>query len=91
MSQRNIHIENLKIRLSKNSGLSARDIASGLGDEILRQIAETTRHRTGTRRIDSLDAGTIKNSGGATAAHLQRQIARRIAAGIDEKSGKRED
>ena len=87
---RKIHIENLQIRLPKNSGLSARELASGLGNEILRELADQTRREKGMRRIEKIDAGTIKNSG-ASAAALQRRIARRIAANIGGKSAGSED
>ena len=91
MSRRKIHIENLQIRLPKNSGLSALETASELGGEILRQIAETTRYETGTRRIEKIDAGKIQMSGDSQAVDLRRRIASRIAANIDGTSGKRED
>ncbi len=84
MNRRNIHIENLQIRLPKGTSASeARRIVEGLGNEVLSQIAENTRQKQGNRQIGNLDAGKIKNSGGAD---LQRQIARRIAAIVGEKT-----
>jgi len=84
MSQKNIHIKNLQIRLPKGtSAAAARQIASGLGNEVLSRIAENTRQKNGKQRIENIDAGTIKNSGNAD---LQKQIARRIAAIVGEKN-----
>lgn len=88
MSRRKIHIEKVQIRLKGNPALSPRTLAAGVGPEILRQIGEATRRETGTRRIGKLDAGTVKHSGDATAADLQKQIASRIAARLGgKKSG----
>lgn len=82
---RHIHIENLQIRLSKISADKARNIGHGLGDEILRQIAESTRQKNGKRQIENLDAGKISAGKGKTTAETQRLIARKIADLIGER------
>jgi len=84
MNQRKIHIENLQIRLPRGSATDARQMVNGLGDEILRQTTGLTSRKAGTRRIEKLDVGKIKVSGGTSSSDLQKRIARQIAAIIGE-------
>lgn len=79
MSRKNVHIEKLQIRVPKSAKLSA----SGLGNEVLNQIAANVSAQNGVRRVGSVDAGKIKTSGGAD---LQQQIARRIGEAVGEKT-----
>jgi hypothetical protein len=80
MSSRKVHIENLKIRLPRSAAASARAIAGGLGADILRGVADATRDKTGTKRIDELSTGKITASDGAGGQNLSKQISRRVAA-----------
>lgn len=84
---RKIHIEKLVIRVKNASPAKARGIAGNLGGEILRQIAERTRHTASGRRIESLDAGQIVSGQNAGSAEIQKQIARQIAELIGERIG----
>lgn len=83
MKTKNIHIENLEIRLPKNYSAAAHDIAAGLGDEILRNVAGNKNAVGG--RIENLDAGKIKISGRPSAKNLQTEIARRVGALIGNR------
>jgi hypothetical protein len=87
MSKRKVHIENLKIRIPGSAAGEARDIAGGLGREILREIAESTAGKTGAKSIGELSAGKVRVSGGGGAgAHgLQGEIARRVAAEVKKR------
>ncbi len=87
MSKRKIHIQNLQIRLPRGAAGEARTIAGGLGQEILRSIAESTSGKTGTRRVGQISAGKIISTGGAGAQDLQKQIARRVADELRKKIG----
>ena len=84
MNRRKIHIGNLQIRLPRHLANDAQTVTNGLGNEILRQTAEMQTRKSGNQRIESLDAGEIRISGGVSAAALQKKIARQIAALIGE-------
>jgi hypothetical protein len=84
---RKIHIENLQIRLKNVSPDRARNIGDGLGGEISRQIAESTRQNGGTKRIENLDGGRIKNSRDTSASEMRNQAARKIADLIGKRIG----
>lgn len=84
MSRRKIHIGNLRIRLPRSQASEAKNVTNGLGNEILRQTAEMQTRKSGNQRIESLDVGEIRISGGVSAAALQKKIARQIAALIGE-------
>jgi len=81
---RKIHIGNLRIRLKNVSPERARSIGNNLGNVILRRLADGAKQNAGTRRIEHLDGGTIKNENGAT--DLQNRIASRIAALVRENN-----
>ena len=80
MSNRNIQIGQLKIRLPHSAAGSARQIASGLGRAILRGVAEATRGHHGAMRITEVSVGKITAMGGSES--LQKQIARRVTAEV---------
>lgn len=88
MKTKNIHIENLEIRLPKNYSSSAREIASGLGDEILRNVAENKNMSDG--RIENLDAGKINISGRISAKILTTEIASRVGTIIENGTNRGE-
>jgi len=85
MSRRKIHVENLKIRLPRSAGASARAIAGGLGREILQGIADATRHKTGTKRIGELSTGKITISRGISGRNVGNQVADRVAADLAKR------
>ena len=85
MTKRKIHIENLKIRIPGAAAGQARDIAGGLGREILREIAESTGGKTGAKSIGELSAGNVRVSGSAGMPGLQGEIARRVAAEVKKR------
>ena len=85
MSRRKVHIENLKIRLPQSAAGQARAIAFGLGRDILREVAEATRDKTGTKRMGEIAAGKVKVSGGAGGQNASKQIARRVAAELAKR------
>jgi hypothetical protein len=85
MTKRKVHIENLKIRIPGSAAGQARDIAGGLGREILREIAESTAGKTGAKSIGELSAGKIRVSGGGGVPGLQAELARRVAAEVKKR------
>jgi hypothetical protein len=85
MTKRKVHIENLRIRIPGAAAGQARNIAGGLGREILREVAESTAGKIGTKSIGELSAGKIKVSGGAGVAGSQGEIARRVAAEVKKR------
>jgi hypothetical protein len=85
MTKRKVHIENLKIRIPGSAAGQARNIAGGLGREILREIAESTAGKTGAKSIGEVSAGNVRVSGGAGARGLQVEIARRVAAEVKKR------
>lgn len=86
MSKRNIHIDNLQIRLPRGASNWARRIAGGLGNEILRSVAEAAQGRSGTERIKEINvAGKIKGNTFANPESLQKEIAGRVAAELAKK------
>jgi hypothetical protein len=85
MSKHNVHIGNVKIRLPRSAAGSARQIAGGIGHEILRSVAEATRGRQGTMRVEEVSAGKIAAAGGASPESLQRRIAGRVAAELRKR------
>jgi hypothetical protein len=80
MGTQNIHIGNLQLRLPRSVAGSARQIAQGLGREILRSLAESPSAGRGTIRIDEMSAGKI--TVGSRTQSLQTQTADHVAAGI---------
>ena len=82
MKERDIHIDKLEIRLPKGAKLSARQIAEGLGREILSQISDAPIGRTDSARIEKLDAGKIKMRGKRSIPGLQKQIAGKVVSEV---------
>ncbi len=80
MGTQNIRIGKLNLRLPQSAAGSARQIAQGLGREILRSLAESPRAGRGTIRIDEISAGKI--TVGSSTQSLQKQTADHVAAGI---------
>jgi hypothetical protein len=91
MGSRNIHIDNVQVRIPRSLAGSARQIGSGLGKEILRRIAETTRGRGGTRRVGDVSAGKIRIESGADIQAAREDIAGRVAAEVAKKITDTED
>ena len=91
MGSRNIHIDSLQVRIPRSLAGSARQIGSGLGGEILRQIAETTRGRGGSRRVGEVSAGKIRIESGADGQAARENIAGRVAAEVVKKITDTED
>lgn len=85
MNTRRIHIGNVTIRLPQSAAGSARHIAGGIGNEILRTIVEATRGRQGTMRLAQVSAGKITAAGGTSPERLQKQIADRVAAELRKR------
>jgi hypothetical protein len=85
MSKRNIHIDRLQIRLPPKAAGFAREIAGGLGNDILRNLSDTTRGRSGDLRVDEVSAGPIKSIGRPDAEGIRKQAADRIAAEIAKR------
>lgn len=85
MVKRKVHIENLKIRLPQSAAGQARAIAGGLGRDILREVAEATRDKTGTKRIGKIASGKVKVSGGAGGQNVSKEIARRVVAELAKR------
>ncbi len=75
------------MRLKGLSPQSARAAASGLGQDLLGQLA-SLQSLSGSRRtikISGIDAGTLRLPGETSPSELRRVIARRIAASIEPK------
>ena len=87
MTKRRIHIEHLKIRLPRSAVGEARNIADGLGREILQGLAESTAARTGAKRIEGVSAGKLTTAGDTGASRLQKEIAARIADQVGKSFG----
>jgi len=81
MGTQNIHIGKLKLRLPRSAAGSARQVAQGLGLEILRSLAESPRAGRGTIRIGEISAGKI-TAGSGGAQGMQKQTAGHVVAGI---------
>ena len=88
MIKRNIHIDQLQIRLRGVSPHVARSAANELGQELLDQIARSAQHdgRSRTGRTDEIDIGTVTLSGVAEPPALRKVIAQHVAASIFPKS-----
>jgi hypothetical protein len=87
MSKRSISIERLEIRLKGISPQLARSSVSGLGRDLLGQLASLQSLSSGRRaiKIDGIDAGTYRLPGETAPSELRRVIARRIAASVEPK------
>jgi hypothetical protein len=82
---KNIHIENINIKLSGSTAARARNLGNGLGDEVLKQVAGNSRQKRGSARIENLNAGKIKVAHNVSETALRGQIARKIADLIAER------
>lgn len=87
MSKRNIHIDRLEIRLPRRAAGSAREIAGGLGNDILRNLSETNIERRGDIRIENVSAGKIVSTGRTDAESIRNRAAERISAEIAKRLG----
>lgn len=85
MSKRNIHIDRLQIRLPRTAAASSREIAGGLGNDILQGLSKATLGRRGDLRIEEVSAGRIVSAGRADAEGIRKQAAERIAAEIAKR------
>lgn len=88
MTKRNIHIDQLQIRLRGVSPVVARSAASELGQELLDQLARSAQRdgRSRTGQTDEIDIGTVTLSGAAEPPVLRKVIAQHVAASIFPKS-----
>jgi hypothetical protein len=85
MAKQRIHIENLRIRLPRGMAGNARSIAGGFGCEIMKNIADALRGKTGEMRIDNISTATIKTTGGEV--DIRRRAAEEIAAEVKKRLG----
>jgi hypothetical protein len=87
MSKRSISIERLEIRLKGISPQSARSAVSGLGQDLLGQLASLQSPSGGKRaiKIGRIDTGAFRLPGEIAPSELRRLIARRIAASVEPK------
>lgn len=88
MTKRRIHISNLTVRLPRSAGhlmSDPRKLASDVGQEIVKHIAEATQGHSGTLRIDRLSSGKIRIGRHAGAMHTQigKQVASKVMKILD--------
>lgn len=77
-----IKIHHLKIHLKSVSPQSARNLADGLGNEIIAQLADQQHLPEETHAISNIDAGTLTTQGKINPTDMRRQAARRITESI---------
>jgi hypothetical protein len=87
MKKADINIGHLKIHLRGLSSQAASGLTSGLGSEIMGQLAE---QKLPSGRVNHVDAGQLA-AGTATADELRRAIARQIALAVAAQTGIREE
>jgi hypothetical protein len=86
LSKRSIEIDRLELRLTEISPEIARAAASGLGHELLQQLASLPdAGRKGGQRISEIDTGTLKLGRGTSSAALRSAIAQKITGSIQSK------
>ena len=77
-----IEIHHLKIHLKSLSPQSARNLADGLGTEIITQLAHQQHLLKEPHTFSSIDAGTMQTRGKTHPTDMRRQAARRITESI---------
>ena len=77
-----IKIHHLKIHLKSISPQSARNLADGLGTELIAQLADQQHLPKEPHTISSIDAGTLTTQRNTTHTDMRRQAARRITESI---------
>ena len=77
-----IKIHRLKIHLKSISPQSARNLADGLGNELIAQLADHQYQLKEPHAITNIDAGTIQTRGKTKPTDIRRQAARRITESI---------
>ncbi|MCD4768153.1 MAG: hypothetical protein K8R34_16830 [Methanosarcinales archaeon] len=77
-----IKIHHLKIHLKSISPQSARNLADGLGTELIAQLADQQHLPKEPHAISSIDAGTLTTQGKTTPTDIRRQAARQITESI---------
>lgn len=85
MSKRSIHIDRLQIRLPRGAAGVSREIAAGLGNDVLWGLSEATKGRRGTFRVDEVSAGRVVSTGRADAESIRKLAAERIAAELAKR------
>lgn len=84
MSKRRIHIGSLSIKLPSSSDGSARAIAGQIGHEILTEIAESTRNRTGREKIDTLTTNISTKDLRGVSGQVSRSVAGEISKRFEQ-------
>ena len=77
-----IKIHHLKIHLKSLPPQSARNLADGLGTELMTQLADHQHLPEESHTINNIDAGTIQTQGKTNPIDMRRQAARRITESI---------
>lgn len=87
MNKTNITIDRLGIRLKGVSPQVARSLVSGLGHELLRQLAKQPGllKEKSSMNIEKIDSGTLKTGKGTSSSDLRSTIAGRVANSIASK------
>jgi hypothetical protein len=85
VNRRSVHIANLRIRIPRGMAGQATSLARGLGNAILRGIAESTAPESRSRSIDSATV-KVRAERNADARGLQEQVVAQVAHELRKRS-----
>ncbi len=85
MTKRRIHVANLMVRMPHGMAADAENVAAGIGNTLMRRIAESAMGKTGSFRIDKISAGRFSSSIGA--GDVQKQVGTNAANAVANKIG----
>ena len=85
MTKRSVHIGSLSIRIPRSLAGQAAALAGGLGRQILRSIAESTAAKTGTTKIESIDAVEVRVGRNDPVGNLPKQVASQVGQQLRER------
>ncbi|NRF71726.1 hypothetical protein HLB44_32535 [Aquincola sp. S2] len=84
MGKRTVHVANLRIRIPRGLGGQAVDLASGLGREILRSVADATASETRSKKVGAIDTVVVR-AARTDVPDLQKQAAAQVAQSLRKR------
>lgn len=82
--KRNIHINQMQIRLRGVSAEKARNATTGLGQEIMSQIGQGEQPKRSGMNLDNIEIPTVRVANGTQANDLRRILSEEIASAIEK-------
>lgn len=87
MGKRNIHINQIQIRLRGVSAKTARNATSGLGHEVMNQMSQKRTEQKGAIALDAIEIPAVRVANGIRGNEMRGVLAEHIASAIEKRLG----